>query len=295
MGFLDFITVPLGQFLYFVYNTIAFKNYGMAVIVFTIIIKLVLLPLTIKQYRSTSKMQEIQPLIQDIQRRYKNDKEKMNQELMKVYQEHKYNPASGCLPMLIQLPVILSLYWVINQPLKFLLRKSAEQIAALEEYVVNAIGETARTYISEIQIVNYFNDHISELSNVSELLQPSELINFNFLGINLGLIPTIDTSRLFGSEAVVYLPLLLIPILAVVTTYFSTKLVTPSASENKNNDAAAGTQSTMALIGPLMTLFFSFQLPAGVGLYWIVSNVFQIFQQLYINKYVLRKKEVAEK
>ena len=75
MGFLDFITVPLGQFLYFVYNTIAFKNYGMAVIVFTIIIKLVLLPLTIKQYRSTSKMQEIQPLIQDIQRRYKNDKE----------------------------------------------------------------------------------------------------------------------------------------------------------------------------------------------------------------------------
>jgi len=295
MGFLDFITVPLGQFLYFVYNTIAFKNYGMAVIVFTIIIKLVLLPLTIKQYRSTSKMQEIQPLIQDIQRRYKNDKEKMNQELMKVYQEHKYNPASGCLPMLIQLPVILSLYWVINQPLKFLLRKSAEQIAALGEYVVNAIGETARTYISEIQIVNYFNDHISELSNVSELLQPSELINFNFLGINLGLIPTIDTSRLFGSEAVVYLPLLLIPILAVVTTYFSTKLVTPSASENKNNDAAAGTQSTMALIGPLMTLFFSFQLPAGVGLYWIVSNVFQIFQQLYINKYVLRKKEVAEK
>ena len=148
---------------------------------------------------------------------------------------------------------------------------------------------------SKNTVVNYFNDHISELSNVSELLQPSELINFNFLGINLGLIPTIDTSRLFGSEAVVYLPLLLIPILAVVTTYFSTKLVTPSASENKNNDAAAGTQSTMALIGPLMTLFFSFQLPAGVGLYWIVSNVFQIFQQLYINKYVLRKKEVAEK
>ena len=131
MGLFDFITVPLGQFLYFVYNTVAFKNYGVSVIIFTIIIKLVLLPLTVKQYRSTSKMQEIQPLIQDIQRRYKNDKEKMNQELMKVYQEHKYNPASGCLPMLIQLPVIFSLYWVINQPLKFLLRKSAEQIAAL--------------------------------------------------------------------------------------------------------------------------------------------------------------------
>ena len=164
MGFLDFITVPLGQFLYFVYNTIAFKNYGVAVIIFTIVIKLLLLPLTIKQYRSTSKMQEIQPLIQDIQRRYKNDKEKMNQELMKVYREHKYNPAGGCLPMLIQLPVILSLYWVINQPLKFLLRKSAEQINALGEYVLKAIGEANRAYISEIQIVNYFNDLLSEFS-----------------------------------------------------------------------------------------------------------------------------------
>jgi YidC/Oxa1 family membrane protein insertase len=296
MGLFDFITVPLGQFLYFVYNTVAFKNYGVSVIIFTIIIKLVLLPLTVKQYRSTSKMQEIQPLIQDIQRRYKNDKEKMNQELMKVYQEHKYNPASGCLPMLIQLPVIFSLYWVINQPLKFLLRKSAEQIAALGEYVLNAIGgEAARTYISEIQIVNYFNNHIPELSNVSELLQPSELINFNFLGINLGLIPTLDTSLLFGSEAAIYLPLLLIPVLSVATTFISTKLITPKASEGKANDKAAGTQSTMALIGPLMTLFFSFQLPAGVGLYWIVSNAFQIFQQLYINKYVIRKKEVTEK
>lgn len=295
MGFFDLITVPLGQFLYFVYNTIAFENYGIAVIIFTIVIKLVLLPLTVKQYRSTSKMQEIQPLIQDIQRRYKNDKEKMNQELMKLYQEHKYNPAGGCLPMLIQLPVILSLYWVINQPLKYLLRKSAEQIAALVEYVTQAIGKTPGSYISEIQVVNYFNSHPSELSNVSELLQPAELINFNFLGINLGLIPTFDTSRLFGAEMATYLPLLLIPILAVTTTFISTKLLTPKTSEGKGNDTAASTQSTMALIGPLMTLFFSFQLPAGVALYWIVSNVFQIFQQLYINKYVLRKKEVAEK
>ena len=157
------------------------------------------------------------------------------------------------------------------------------------------LGRAARTYISEIQIVNYFNNHIPELSNVSELLQPSELINFNFLGINLGLIPTLDTSLLFGSEAAIYLPLLLIPVLSVATTFISTKLITPKASEGKANDKAAGTQSTMALIGPLMTLFFSFQLPAGVGLYWIVSNAFQIFQQLYINKYVIRKKEVTEK
>ena len=82
---LDFIAYPLGRFLYFIYNTIAFGNYGLALILFTVIVRLALLPLTIKQYKSTAKMQQIQPKIQEIQKRYKNDKEKLNTELMRVY------------------------------------------------------------------------------------------------------------------------------------------------------------------------------------------------------------------
>ncbi|NSW92035.1 MAG: membrane protein insertase YidC [Firmicutes bacterium] len=295
MGFLDFIAKPLGQFLYFVYNTVAFKNYGLAIIIFTIVIKLVLLPLTIKQYRSTAKMQEIQPLIQDIQRRYKNDREKMNQELMKLYQEHKYNPAGGCLPLLIQMPILFSLYWAINQPLRFILNKTPEQINKLVEYVTQAVGKAAMSVSREIGVLNYFNEHVSELSNVSDLLKPEELINLKFLGINLGLVPRFDTNLLFGSQATVYLPLLAIPILAVATTYISSKLMTPKASEKSGKDASTSTQNTMMLIGPLMTLLFSFQLPAGVGLYWIASNIFQIFQQLYINENVVKKKEAQGK
>jgi YidC/Oxa1 family membrane protein insertase len=295
MGIFDFIAKPLGQFLYFVYNTIAFKNYGLAIIIFTIVIKLVLLPLTIKQYRSTAKMQEIQPLIEDIQRRYKNDKEKMNQELMKLYQEHKYNPAGGCLPLLIQMPILFSLYWVINQPLRFILNKTPEQINKLIEYVTETVGKVTMGSSREIGVLNYFNEHISELSNVSDLLKPEELINLKFLGINLGLIPKFDVKLLFGSQMAVYLPLLAIPLLAVTTTFISTKLMTPKASEKSKSDTSSTTQNTMAMIGPLMTLLFSFQLPAGVGLYWIASNLFQIFQQLYINEYVMKKKEVSEK
>ncbi len=295
MGIFDFIAKPLGQFLYFVYNTIAFKNYGLAIIIFTIVIKLVLLPLTIKQYRSTAKMQEIQPLIEDIQRRYKNDKEKMNQELMKLYQEHKYNPAGGCLPLLIQMPILFSLYWVINQPLRFILNKTPEQINKLIEYVTETVGKVTMGSSREIGVLNYFNEHISELSNVSDLLKPEELINLKFLGINLGLIPKFDVKLLFGSQMAVYLPLLAIPLLAVTTTFISSKLMTPKASEKSKSDTASTTQNTMAMIGPLMTLLFSFQLPAGVGLYWIASNLFQIFQQLYINEYVMKKKEVSEK
>lgn len=93
----DFLAYPLGKFLKFIYD-IAFENYGLAIIIFTFIVRLALLPLTIKQHKSTMKMQEIQPLINDIQKKYKDDREAMNQELMKLYQEHNYNPAGGCLP-----------------------------------------------------------------------------------------------------------------------------------------------------------------------------------------------------
>jgi len=252
------------------------------------------LPLTIRQYRSTAKMQELQPLIQDIQRRYKNDREKMNQELLKLYQQHNYNPASGCLPLLIQMPILISLYWVINQPLKYILNKTTEQIAKLAEYVTQAIGNLQVSASREITILNYFNEHVSELANVSDILKPEELISLKFLGINLGLVPKFSSSIFTASEAATYLPLLLMPILAVVTTYISSKMMVPKTSGN-NKDTSTSTQNSMMFIGPLMTLLFSFQLPAGISLYWAASNLFQIFQQLYINKYVVKKKEVTVK
>ena len=115
----DFLAYPLGKFLKFIYD-IAFENYGLAIIIFTFIVRLAMLPLTVKQHKSSMKMQEIQPLVDDIRRKYKDDREAMNQELMKLYQEHNYNPAGGCLPMLIQMPLLLTLYWVIIQPLKFM-------------------------------------------------------------------------------------------------------------------------------------------------------------------------------
>jgi YidC/Oxa1 family membrane protein insertase len=326
MKILDPIAEILGQFLYFIYNTLAFGNYGVAILLFTVVTKLALLPLNIKQYRSTAKMQEIQPLINEIQVKYKNDKEKLNQELMKVYQENKVNPASGCMPMLIQLPIILSLYWVIIQPLKFMLKKSAAQIVALKN--IADVGIMA--YASEIQVLKFFSnnsqlfnsdgnivykaiDTIKQAGNYvvnqageladqagnivlrvgDVLLNKSELINFKFLGLDLSEKATYDFKLLFNPEtARIYLPLLLLPIIGVITTYLSTKLSTPKPVETKGKkDSANSMQSSMMFVGPIMTLIFSFQLPAGVVLYWIAGYVFQIFQQLYINKYVIGKKE----
>lgn len=296
----DFIAYPLGQFLHFIYNTFAFHNYGLAIIFFTIIIRLVLLPLTVKQYRSTSKMQELQPQIQEIQKRYKNDKEKLNAELMKVYSENKVNPAGGCLPLLIQMPILISLYWVISSPLKFMLRMDVGVIKKLADFVKAALNRNISATNPDIDIISYFHRLPEELSKVSNLFKPEDLANFkalslNFLGINLGLIPSYQPNVLFGPQAGQYLVLLLIPILAAGTTFIQSKLMTP-ATQGAAGGAAASMNSSMLIVMPVMTLIFAFSFPAGLGLYWIIGNVIQIFSQMYMNKYIIKKKkEVANK
>lgn len=304
----DFIAYPLGKFLLFIYN-IAFQNYGLAIIIFTIIVRLALLPLTIKQYKSTSKMQEIQPLINDIQKRYKDDREKMNQELMKLYQEHDYNPAGGCLPLLIQFPIIITLYWVIVQPLKFMLGKSVETINKIVETAAKGVaaleaaagstGTVARGFEEimkswgshrEIQAMNFFNEHQEALSQVSGYLDKSELIDFSsFLGVHLGKIATYNPGKILAQPGV-YIPLLILVIFATVTTYFSAKLTMPKTNKDSGNTAAGCSNNSMMFVGPVMTLMFSFQLPAGVILYWTSGYVVGIIQQLIVNKYVLNKK-----
>lgn len=307
----DFLAYPLGKFLKFIYD-ITFENYGLAIIIFTFIVRLALLPLTVKQQKSTMKMQELQPLINDIQKRYKDDREAMNQELMKLYQEHNYNPAGGCLPLLIQMPLILALYWVIVQPLKFMLGKSGEAIeaivnaAAKAQAAVNAslglenLPITAENILRswgshrEIRALNFFNEHQDMLSDVGNFLDKSELIDFrSFLGLHLGEVPSFRPNVIFGPEWKIYLPLFILAIVATVTTYLSSRLSMPKTNDQQGG-ASGCSANSMMYVGPVMTLMLSFQLPAGVVLYWMTGYVFAIFQQLYINKFVLKKDKPAE-
>lgn len=294
---LDLIAIPLGKFLLFIYNSVAFQNYGLAIIIFTIIVKLALLPLTLKQLKSSAKQQELQPIIADIQKRYKDDKEKLNQEMMKVYKENNFNPASGCLPLLIQMPILLTLYWVIVQPLKFMLGKSPEVITTLIEVARKGLNITVQAmgFQKELATLNYFNENREALSQVTGLLKSSELIDFNsFLGLHLGEIAKYDPNLLFGEKAYIYIPLFILAIVATATTFISTKLTMPKKKPNsgaQQNAMGSSMTNSMMYIGPIMTLMFSFQLPAGVVLYWMIGYVFAIFQQLYINKFVLNKHE----
>jgi YidC/Oxa1 family membrane protein insertase len=302
----DFLAYPLGKFLKFIYD-IAFENYGLAIIIFTFIVRLAMLPLTVKQHKSSMKMQEIQPLVDDIRRKYKDDREAMNQELMKLYQEHNYNPTGGCLPMLIQMPLLLTLYWVIIQPLKFMLGKPKEIIDAIVNAAAKAqaainttlqlesIPETVDEVLKvwgahrEIRALNFFNENPDLLSEAGGLLEKSELIDFrSFLGLHLGEVASFQPGVIFGPEWKTYLPLFLLVIVATAITFISSKLSMPQNTQQQGGASGCSTGGMM-YIGPVMTLIYAFLLPAGVVLYWMIGYVFAIFQQLYINKFVLKK------
>lgn len=277
MGFLNIIAEPLGKFLYWIYGGV--NNYGLALIIFTIIVRTALFPLTLKQYKSTAEMQKIQPLMQEVQRKYANDKEKLNQETMKLYQEHKINPAGGCLPLLIQMPILFALWQVIAKPLKFMLGFSDKQLADLA-----ATAKVSGQY-PEIDTITYFTN-IGSGDKVGNL----NMFFPSHGGINLGSIPTwhiSDASQLL---------LLILPLLAVLTTFLSVRMSMPKKTNDKAKDKAANPMgNSMLYISPLMTLIFSMQFPVGMSLYWFVGNLFSIGQQFYVNKYVLKKKEVVTK
>lgn len=279
MGFLDFIARPLGQFLYWIYNTIAVENYGLAIIVFTIIVRAAMFPLTLKQYKSSGEMQKVQPLLKEVQRKYANDKEKLNQETMKLYQEHKINPAGGCLPLLIQMPILFALWQVITKPLKFMLNFTDQQLVDL------ATKANVKGAYSEIDTITYYikNGMGDQVGNLNMFFPSHEF------GINLGSIPTWHFDQLAADPLKIVL--LLLPLLATLTTYFTARLSMPKTSDPATNPMG----NTMLYISPLMTLLFSFQFPAGLALYWIAGNIFAIGQQYYVNKYVLNKKEEVKK
>jgi len=262
-GITQIVTQPLSFLLLTLYSFI--HNYGLTIIIFTFIVKLIMLPLTIKQQKSMAETQRIQPLLAEIQAKYKTDKTKLNEETMKLYKEHNVNPAGGCLPLLIQMPIIFGLYQVIYNPLTYMFNLTTDQITALEGAtgVVIKQREIAGAQILTPDILNRLG-----LTNV-------QIIDFNFLGLNLGLTPSMQPSMLW-----------IIPILAAASTYFVSKLSAPAKNPNAPINEMANSMATMNKIFPLMTAMFTFSVPAGVGLYWVVSNGFQIIQQYALNIYL---------
>lgn len=242
------------------------NDYLISILIFTLITKIVLFPLSLGQIKSTEKLKKIAPKDKEIREKYKNDKQKQSEELTKLYSENKINPLGGCLPLLIQIPIVLAMFYIVKQPLTYIIQTPPEQI---------------KTYTQ--QVLNKENVTNSEITQ-NELLvaQKMNLIDMQvFPGFNLGDVP----SNVFNKEESkrVNPIVLLIPIITVVLSFVQIKLLKSSTSMS---DEQAEMQKTMNLTMPILSGVIAFTMPLALGVYWLFGNVIQIGQQLIIQKII---------
>lgn len=236
-----FIYQPILNILIFLYNTVSFQDFGVAIFATTILIKLALMPISKKQIESQKKMQELQPKIKEIQNKNKNDKEKQTKELMDFYKKNKANPLSGCLPLIVQLVFLIAIYRVLFN-------------------------------ISDAGLV------VDEKELYSFIANPGQ-INKLFIGI-------VDLTK----------PNIVLALLAAASQYFQTKMLMktkeaekptqPRKEEKKDDkpDFASIMSKQMLYLGPFLTFFIGVKFPAGLALYWLVSTLFMLVQQIQIEK-----------
>ena len=198
-----------------------FNNYGIAIIVFSIILRIILIPITIKQQKSLKKSAELQEEMKEIQRKYKNNPEKLNQETIDLYKREKLSPFAGCFSSIIQLVIILSVFWLVSQPLTYMKKDLDPQV--IQDYKVQLQQEGNQSTYSEIAIINRFG---SEDERVR--------LNMDFLGLDLSKVPSNNLS-----DWTVYI----IPLLYVISSVVSIK-ITNSFNKKKKNEKKAITDGT---------------------------------------------------
>lgn len=277
------LTPVLGPVLRFIYNLV--NNYGLAIILFSIVVKLVLFPLSVKQYKSTAAMKKIQPELEKIQKKYGNDKEKLQKEQMALYEKYEINPMAGCLPMLIQMPILFALYRVIMMPLTYISGIAESTVSKIAE-VLNVSSQTVSA--NQIGITEMLNNP-ANFEKVKDIIPNFNQIDFSFLGLNLS-----DTPHFGIPGSVSEAALWIIPVLAGVTSLLSTVVMNKMSGVPQNQEQQNGQMKAMTYMMPLMSAYFCFILPSGMGIYWIINNVIAIAQQFVLNKVMFKDKNVIE-
>jgi len=316
-----------GYILNFIYNIIG--NYGWSIIVFCLIIKILMIPLSIKQQRTMVKSNKIQEKMKEIQFKYKNNPEKLNQETMLLYKNEKMSPFSGCFSAIIQLILLLSVFYLVRMPLTYM--KNIDENVIDKYYKIMQENDMvgAENAYSEIEIVREIGnlkklnkventelEEIKKEENIeSETIENTEkeenikiideeldkmYINMEFLGLDLSQIPTQNMSdwKVF-----------IIPVLYVVISFISMKITTQNQlkkqqnKEEQNDDekslattddpmeAMNQANKSMSMMFPIMYLSVALIAPLGLALYWLVNSLLMIKVILILNKFILNQEE----
>jgi YidC/Oxa1 family membrane protein insertase len=287
-----YICIPFAWILRAFYNLTG--SYGWALILFTLVVKLVLLPFQLKSKKSMIRMSKFQPKMKEIQEKYANNQQKMNEELQLLYAQEGINPMSGCLWSLLPFPIIIALYSIIRQPLSRFMLLSADTIEKVRSiasglgYVMEQTKGRASFY-EEIQLAQFINEHFASFTGVDGLIR----MDYSFLGLDLTQMPG-DVWKQFFTGGWPVIGLVLIPVISAALSFFQSKVAMAGNGQQDSNDAAARSSKSMMLMMPLMSLWIGFTLPAALGVYWIANSVFQIIQDVILNKYFSTRMEQEE-
>ena len=264
-----------------------FNNYGIAIIIFSIILRIILIPITIKQQKSLKKSAKLQEEMKEIQRKYKNNPEKLNQETIDLYKREKLSPFAGCFSSIIQLVIILSVFWLVSQPLTYMKKID---VNIINDYKAQLQQEGNQSTYSEIAIINRYGAEDERVR-----------LNMEFLGLDLSKVPSSNLG-----DWTVYI----IPLLYVISSVVSIK-ITNNFNKKKKDDKKAITDGTdvkmeeepseleameamnknMMYMLPLMSVFIAFIAPLGLALYWFVSNILIIIEKIIIDSVMKHKEE----
>ena len=295
----NLITVPFGWLLGQLYNL--FENYGIAMIVFGILVQLIMLPIKAKSKKSMMKMSRVQPMIQDIQRRYANDTQKQNEMLQKLYQEEGISMGGGCLWSMVPLFILIPLFTVIREPLTYILMESAEVSAQIIDVIKGLAGDqfSSNNYYDQVTAAQLIPQFAAELRAAIPGISETTLagVNFNFLGINLGAIPQFNIFSSTWAWDWAHIGAFLIPMLSAGSQVLS-MLIAQKTNDSvltnekgiqdkemaKNSQQNQSTKTMMYMM-PLMSLWIGFTVSASLSLYWFVGGIVGMVSDAIMTKH----------
>ncbi len=309
-GLSDIIRVPFGYLLDWLYTFT--NNYGLALILFSLIVKLVLLPMSVKSKKSMLKMSRLSPQVKALEAKYGDDKQKYQLAVQQMYKEEGVSMGGGCLWSFIPLIILLPLYYVIREPITYMMHNSRSISEAIVAFI-QASGENLgkNSYYAQLAAAGHIGDYMEELKSLAVTANANlQAMNFQFLGIDLAGIPSF---RFWDCEGWSEIGLFLIPVvsagLQAASMWISQKMnnqVATNADGEQDADAAKAanqTNATMMLMMPLMSLWIGFSMPAAISIYWIAQAVFGAVQDYFLTKHYRKvydeedaaKQEIAAK
>ena len=297
-----YICVPFAWLVRLFYNLT--NSYGVALILFTLVIKLIMLPFQMKSKKSMMRMSRVSGQMQELQKRYAKNQAKLQEEMQKLYEEEGVNPMSGCLWSLIPFPVLIALYSIIRQPITHFMMLSKDVLQTVVQSAADAgVNLTNIVMMDKATGTPALKDGLYQLAsygqiNLVKAVQEMGLstpegwfdMNYNFLGLDLTATPWEYVKNFTFTWAVI--GVILIPILAGLSQFVFSKLTMKTQPQA---DAAGGaSMKSMMYMMPLFSVYIAFVMPAALGVYWIAQSVFSLIQEAILNKTLSAKMEAEE-